>query len=84
MFRVKTNGRRIIKHPAGKTSHVSPSASRDREATRTRLIQAVGALLARHGFTAIGVNAVAKEAGVDKVLIYRYFGGLPQLIAAFG
>jgi AcrR family transcriptional regulator len=27
---------------------------------------------------------VAKEAGVDKVLIYRYFGGLPQLIAAFG
>jgi AcrR family transcriptional regulator len=84
MFRVKTNRRRIIKHPAGKTSHVSQSAGRDREATRTRLIQAVGALLARHGFTAVGVNAVAKEAGVDKVLIYRYFGGLPQLIAAFG
>lgn len=49
-----------------------------------RLIQAVGTLLARHGFTAIGVNSVAKEAGVDKVLIYRYFGGLSQLIAAFG
>jgi AcrR family transcriptional regulator len=26
------------------------------------------------------VNAVAAECGVDKVLIYRYFGGLPQLL----
>jgi AcrR family transcriptional regulator len=57
---------------------------RDREATRGRLIQAVGAVLSEHGFTALGVNAVAREAGVDKVLIYRYFGGLPELIAAFG
>ena len=57
---------------------------RDREATRARLIKAVGALLAREGFKGLGVNAVAREAGVDKVLIYRYFGGLQQLIAAFG
>ena len=57
---------------------------RDREATRARLIKAVGTLLARKGFKGLGVNAVARQAGVDKVLIYRYFGGLPQLIAAFG
>lgn len=57
---------------------------RDREATRTRLITAVGTLLAREGFKGLGVNAVAREAGVDKVLIYRYFGGLSELIAAFG
>ena len=57
---------------------------RDREATRARLIEAVGSLLAREGFKGLGVNAVAREAGVDKVLIYRYFGGLQQLIAAFG
>jgi AcrR family transcriptional regulator len=30
------------------------------------------------------VNAVAKEAGVDKVLIYRYFGGMPELLRVFG
>jgi AcrR family transcriptional regulator len=36
------------------------------------------------GFTGLGVNAVARQAGVDKVLIYRYFGGLPGLIQAFG
>lgn len=57
---------------------------RDREATRARLIRAVGSLLAREGFKRVGVNAVAREAGVDKVLIYRYFGGLPELIAAYG
>jgi len=57
---------------------------RDREATRVRLIRAVGTLLARDGFKGVGVNAVAREAGVDKVLIYRYFGGLPELITAFG
>jgi AcrR family transcriptional regulator len=47
-------------------------------------VEAVGALLAREGFFGIGVNAVAREAGVDKVLIYRYFGGLPGLMAAYG
>lgn len=31
----------------------------------------------------MGVNAIAREAGLDKVLIYRYFGGLPGLISAF-
>ena len=61
-----------------------PVVARNREATRVRLIQAVGTLLAREGFTGLGVNAVAREAGVDKVLIYRYFDGLPGLIAAFG
>ncbi len=57
---------------------------RDREATRGLLIDAVGKLLAEKGFTSVGVNAVARKAGVDKVLIYRYFGGLPGLIRAFG
>lgn len=58
--------------------------TRDSEQTRRALIEAVGRLLAREGFQALGVNSIAREAGVDKVLIYRYFGGLPGLIAAFG
>lgn len=58
--------------------------SRDRDATAQQLIEAVGTVLARDGFHALGVNAVAREAGVDKVLIYRYFGGMPQLLRAFG
>ena len=57
---------------------------RDRDATCERLVIAVGELLGKQGFTRLGVNAVARQAGVDKVLIYRYFGGLPGLIKAFG
>jgi AcrR family transcriptional regulator len=44
----------------------------------------VGEVLARDGFAAVGVNAIARAAGVDKVLIYRYFGGLPELLRAWG
>jgi len=64
--------------------HVGPGERpRDRDATMRRLTDAVGRVLARQGFKAVKVNAVAREAGVDKVLIYRYFGGLPGLVAAF-
>lgn len=57
---------------------------RDRAATEERILAAVGEVLARDGFAAVGVNAIAREAGVDKVLIYRYFGGLPELLRAWG
>jgi AcrR family transcriptional regulator len=56
---------------------------RDKEATRRRILEAVGRLLAKGAFRDIGVNAVAREAGVDKVLIYRYFGGLHELLDAY-
>ena len=56
---------------------------RNRKQTRLEILNAVGRLLARSGFRELGVNAVAREAGVDKVLIYRYFGGLPELLKDF-
>jgi AcrR family transcriptional regulator len=59
-------------------------AERNREQTSARILAAVGEVLVRDGFGGIGVNAIAREAGVDKVLIYRYFGGLPELLTAWG
>ena len=59
-------------------------STRDRGATEERILAAVGTVLARDGFGAVGVNAIAREAGVDKVLIYRYFGGLPELLQRWG
>jgi AcrR family transcriptional regulator len=56
---------------------------RDKEETKTRIVAAVGRQLSRAGFRDLGVNSIAKEAGVDKVLIYRYFGGLPELLTAY-
>lgn len=38
---------------------------RDRAATEERILAALGLVLARDGFATIGVNAVAREAGVD-------------------
>ena len=58
--------------------------TRDAAATRERILSAVGTLLVREGFGALGVNAVAREAGVDKVLIYRYFGGIDELLETWG
>jgi AcrR family transcriptional regulator len=59
------------------------STMRDRAGTERRILDAVGLVLSESGFHDLGVNAIARRAGVDKVLIYRYFGGLPELLAAF-
>lgn len=56
---------------------------RDREATSRQIVHALGRVLARDGFRAVGLRAVAREAGVDKRLIYRYFGGLTGLMRAY-
>jgi AcrR family transcriptional regulator len=58
--------------------------ARDKEETKARILAAVGKLLAKSGFKQLGVNAIAREAGVDKVLIYRYFENLPLLLQTFG
>jgi AcrR family transcriptional regulator len=57
---------------------------RGKEETKERILRAVGKLLAESGFKQLGINAIAREAGVDKVLIYRYFENLPSLLQAFG
>jgi AcrR family transcriptional regulator len=59
------------------------TAHRDRQETRKKILVAMGRLLARKGSAGLGINAIAREAKVDKVLIYRYFGGLNQLYRAF-
>lgn len=56
---------------------------RSRKETEDKLLNAAGRVLARDGFIKLGVNAVAREAGVDKVLIYRYFDGLEGLIKVY-
>jgi AcrR family transcriptional regulator len=57
--------------------------SRNKEETKARILQAVGKLLAESGFSALGINAIAREADVDKVLIYRYFKDMPNLLLVF-
>lgn len=58
--------------------------SRNRDETRQRILDAALDLVAEAGFPALGINAVARRAGADKQLIYRYFGGLEDLTTAAG
>lgn len=67
----------------GKGGRGGRELERDRKRTEFRIIQAVGTVLAEEGFAKLGVNKVARAAGVDKVLIYRYFGGLESLIERY-
>lgn len=55
----------------------------NREATERALVEAVGAVISDRGFGGLGVNAIARQAGVNKALIYRYFDGLDGLYRAF-
>lgn len=54
-----------------------------RVATEAKLLEAVDAILLEGGVAALGVNAIAARAGVEKVLVYRYFGGLEGLVTAW-
>ncbi len=56
---------------------------RNRLDTEQRILDAVGGLLLDEGYPAVGINAIARRAGCDKVLIYRYFGGFDELLLAF-
>jgi len=56
---------------------------KNREHTEAKLVRAIAEVLAEKGFGKLGVNAVAKQAGVDKVLIYRYFGDLNGLMERY-
>jgi AcrR family transcriptional regulator len=65
------------------TSVAKRSPARDSEAMRARILAAVGRMIVRDGLAAVVVNALAREAGCDKVLIYRYFRDLEGVYAAY-
>lgn len=70
--------RKVLSKPARR------SQEERRHDTESKLINAVGQVLASQGFAGLGVNAIAAAAGVDKVMIYRHFEGLPGLLRKYG
>lgn len=57
---------------------------RDRAGTEARIVDAAYDLLATSHHALPGINAIARQAGCDKQLIYRYFDGLEGVLAAVG
>lgn len=58
--------------------------TRNRSHTEQVILDAAKAVLAEEGFSKFGVNAIARRAGCDKQLIYRYYGGIDGLVDAIG
>lgn len=56
---------------------------KDRAATEEKIYKAFLDILKEKGPQGVGINAIAKEAGVSKALIYRYFGGMKGLLLTF-
>lgn len=56
---------------------------RDRERTKGKILKAVGEVIEQYGTEKVGVNLIARTAGVNKVLIYRYFDTVDGLMEQY-
>jgi len=56
---------------------------RDRERTKGKILKAVGEVIEQFGTEKVGVNLIARTAGVNKVLIYRYFDSVDGLMEQY-
>jgi AcrR family transcriptional regulator len=66
-----------------KPAPTSEQRTRHRAATERDLVKAVGVVLAEQGPAGLGASNVARAAGVDKALIYRYYESFEGLIDAY-
>lgn len=64
-------------------AQAAPRWQRDRAGKEQRLLQAFDRLLQEQGAHQVRVNAIVKEAGVGKNLLYAYFGGMEGLARAW-
>ncbi|WP_228435704.1 TetR/AcrR family transcriptional regulator [Chryseobacterium pennipullorum] len=53
---------------------------RNKERSKKKFLDAVGKILKTNGYAALKVNDIAATAGVDKKMIYTYFGGMDGLM----
>src|SRR5204863_8343832 len=61
-------------------SHVKPIRTRDREATRVRIIDAARVLFLEHGYARTTIADVARAAGVAPQTVYWAFGSKAGLV----
>ena len=62
---------------------ISKTHSRNKENTKQRLLNAVGEILKSEGYAELKVNKIAATAGLDKKLIYNYFGSKENLVGEY-
>jgi len=62
---------------------VTDGPVRNKERTKENLINALGEILKKDGFSGLSISRVAEKAKVDRRLIYDYFGGLEGLVKEY-
>ena len=55
----------------------------DKEKSKRRLIEAVGAVIRDKGYTGLTATNISKAAGLDRRLITLYFGTIETLIETY-
>jgi len=58
------------------------AVSKKKEETRARIIEAAGKGIRQHGYGGIGVDGIAKEAGVTSGAFYGHFGSKEKVFEA--
>ena len=62
---------------------VTDGPVRNKERTKKNLVDALGEILKKDGFSGVSISRVAEKAKVDRRLIYDYFGGLEGLVKEY-
>lgn len=68
-----------MKQPTGTARRTATRPSR----VRQRIVETARRLFYRHGIRAIGVDAIACEAGTNKMSFYRHFPSKDELVAEY-
>jgi AcrR family transcriptional regulator len=54
-----------------------------RDAVRDATLDATAALVAEHGLTGVTMSQIAKESGIGRATLYKYFPDLESILAAW-
>lgn len=73
----------VVEQNGEKPRKVTAGPIREKARTITRLVAAVGAVIQKKGYTALTGSNIANEAGLDKKLIYTYFGSIDHLVETY-
>lgn len=66
-----------------KSRKVTSGPVREKARTMTKIINAVGRVLNKHGYPGLTIANIATAAKVDRKLIYTYFGTLDSLVELY-
>ncbi|WP_333621745.1 TetR/AcrR family transcriptional regulator [Sphingobacterium multivorum] len=75
--------KKVIEDNPKKERKVTSGPIRDKKRTKARMIAAVGKVIQKKGYHALNGPNIALECGLNKALIWNYFGGLDQLVEAY-